>query len=279
MLRLSAFIVAICGCGLLVGCGVRGSTADSKEKFANLSMRTSGPNTLDPVQGSTQYDNRGCNLVYQTLLQYEYLKRPLELKPLLLTEMPTVSEDRKVYHFKLRKDVFFHDDPCFPDGKGRNLVASDVFYSMKRMADDSNQPEGWWLYKDAIVGFDAYREQQNEIAQKAEEQAKERGEKNTPKFDYEIPVAGMKIINDYEFEILLNEPVYRFSYVLAMFQTGVVPKEAVEHYGKKFARHPVGSGAFMFHRWDPGSQIVYVKNPELLGRVLPRRSGNERRWQ
>lgn len=273
MLRLPALLVALCAYGLLVGCGPQVTNDGSKEKAAVLSMRTSGPNTLDPVQGSTQYDNRSCNLVYQTLLQYEYLKRPLELKPLLLTEMPTVSEDRKTYRFKLRQDVFFHDDPCFPGGKGRKLVASDVFYSFKRMADESNLPEGWWLYKDTIVGFDEYRDQQNELVKKAKKIAKDNNTESKVKFDYDVPVAGMKVINDHEFEILLKEPVYRFSYVLAMFQSGIVPREAVEHYGKKFSRHPIGTGAFRFHHWDSGSQIVYVRNPNYWEEYYPEDPG------
>jgi len=196
-------------------------------------------------------------MVYQTLLQYKYLQRPVELAPLLLAEMPSVSEDRKVYRFRLKKHVFFHDDPCFPDGKGRELVANDFFYSIRRMADSENQPKGWWLLKETIIGFDEYREQQNK--------AKE--------FDYDAPVAGMKVINDYEFEIHLKQPLFRFSYVLAMFQTAVVPREAVEFYGKRFSRHPIGTGPFLFERWDSGSQILYVKNPNYWEEYYPEDPG------
>lgn len=269
MLRLPALLVALCACVILAGCSPQATGDDGREKVAVIPMRTSGPNTLDPVQGSTQYDNRGCNLVYQTLLQYKYLERPLKLVPLLLSEMPTVSADGKVYRFKLRQDVFFHDDPCFPNGKGRKLISNDVFYSLKRMADNSNLPKGWWLYKDTIVGFDEYRKEQNEIVQKAKKHAEQTRTKNTVTFDYDAPVTGMIEINDHEFEIHLKESVYRFNYVLAMFQTGIVPWEAVEKYGKKFARHPVGTGAFRFHQWDIGSQVVYVKNPNYWEEYYP----------
>ena len=91
---------------LLAGCE-RARSEESDEKVAYLSMRTAGPNTLDPVQGATQYDNRSCAPVYQTLLQYKYFHRPVELVPLLAAEMPEVSEDGKVYRFQLRKNVFF----------------------------------------------------------------------------------------------------------------------------------------------------------------------------
>ena len=37
---------------------------------------------------------------------------------------------------------------------GREMVADDVFYSWKRLADDSTQTEAWWLMEGTIVGFD-----------------------------------------------------------------------------------------------------------------------------
>lgn len=235
------------------GCGPSDSGSASGERVAYLPMRTSGPNTLDPVQGSSQYDNRACVIIYQTLLQYHYLHRPVKLVPLLLAEMPEISEDRKVYRFRLREGVHFQDSECFPDGKGRELVADDVFYSLKRMADEKNLPKGWWLLKDTILGFDEYRDQQNA----AEE------------FDYDAPVEGMVKLNDHEFEIHLKEPFFRFSYVLAMFQTGVVPREAVEYYGKRFARTPVGTGPFIMERWDTNSQLLYRRNPNYWEEYYP----------
>lgn len=255
MLRLLGFLVATTSVVLSLGCGSPGDVDSGKTIY--LPIVSSGPNSLDPVKGSTQYDNKSTCMVYQTLLQYHYLRRPLELKPLLLAEMPEVSDDGTRYRFKLRDDVYFHDDPCFPEGKGRKMVATDVFYSFKRMADNSNQPKGWWLLKDTIVGFDEYREEQNA--------AKE--------FDYDAPVEGFKLINDHEFEIQLKQPFYRFAYSLAMFQTSVVPREAVEHYGKRFSRHPVGTGPFLFEKWETGSRITYVKNPSYFDERYPEDPG------
>ncbi len=224
------------------------SAATTKPKVLQLPMRTAGPGSLDPVQGSTTYDNRACSLVYETLLQYKYLKRHgLELEPLLLTKMPEASADKKMWSFELKEGVRFHDDPCFPGGKGRVITSRDVFYSMKRMADKRNNPRSWWLYENTIVGFDAYKKEQS------------------PKdsFDYNAEVAGMKILDDRHFEIHLTEPVYRFLYILAMFQTSVVPREAVEKYGVKFGEHPVGTGPFIMRPgdWISGKSLTFYRNP------------------
>ena len=215
------------------------------EIVLHLPMQTAGPNSLDPVRGSSTYDNMAASYVYESLLEYEYLTRPYKLKPCLLEDMPEVSEDGKTFTFKLRDDIFFHDDPCFEGGKGRKVVTDDVFYSLKRMADKDNQPKSWWLMQDTIKGFDDYKKTQNE----AEE------------FDYAAPVSGMVKINDREFQIVLNQPFVRFFYTLAMFQTSVLPREAVDYYQEKFSRHPVGTGPFLLENWESGVQMVYRRNP------------------
>ncbi len=244
-------VLALGSMTLFHGCAP--TVDDGELKVLHIPIVSTGPNSLDPVKGSSQYDSKACSYVYQTLLQYDYFRRPLELKPLLLAEMPEVTDEGKRFRFRLRDDVFFHDDPCFPEGKGRQLVASDVFYSWKRMADNKNQPKAWWLLKDSIVGFDEYRDAQNA----AED------------FDYDAPVEGFKIINDHEFEVLLKQPFYRFTYTLAMFQTSIIPREAVEHYRKRFARHPVGTGPFLLEDWQAGSRMTFVRNPNYFEEYYP----------
>ncbi len=254
---LSRTVLALAALGALAACG---PTQDASEKgltVLHVPMRTDGPNSLDPVQGSTTYDNVACSQIFQTLLQYAYLKEPLELEPLLLAEMPKTEDEGKSYSFRLKKGVRFHDNACWPDGKGRELVAGDVFYSWKRMADNRNKVNGWWLYENTIVGFDDYKNEQNAAVLAGEE------------FDYDAEVAGMRIIDDYAFEVELVEPVQRFPWVLAMFQTAVVPREAVEHYGETLPRNPVGTGPFMMEEWVQGKSLSLVRNPNYHEDLYP----------
>ena len=227
------------------------------ENTLRIPMTTNGPKTLDPVQGSTQYENVAASQVYETLVQYNYLKRPYELEPLLLESMPEVSDDGKVYHFKLKPGVRFHDDACFPGGKGREVVSSDVIYSWKRMADDTQRPKSWWLFENTIVGFDEYRDEQKELKEKME------AAEQPFVFDYDKPVEGLEILSDDEFKVTLKEPVTRFMWILAMFQTSVIPREAVEMYGSQFNRHPVGTGPYTLDPddWRTNQGMTFYRNP------------------
>ena len=232
----------------------------AQDTVLELPMRTAGPNTLDPAQGSTTYENMAISQVYETLLQPKYTD-PNELEPLLLAEMPTSYTDdqgRKVWKFKLREDAYFHDSPAFPDGKGRAVKSDDVFYSLKRLADQrASDGKNWWLLKDTIVGFDEYKARQDQA----------------PEFDYDAPVEGFRKLSDTEFEIVLQEPVYRFIWVLQMFQTSIVPREAVEYYNADgqnlFSANPVGTGPYVFREWRPKQLFVVDKNPNYREAYYP----------
>ncbi|MCA8979316.1 MAG: hypothetical protein KDC14_04775, partial [Planctomycetes bacterium] len=224
----------------------------------NLPIRAAGPGSLDPVRGSTTYDNEACSLVYETLLQYKYLSRPLALEPLLLTEMPAVTEDGLTWRFELRDDVHFQTDACFEspenlEGKGRRMVAEDVIYSWKRLADKSIDTKSWWLVENTIKGFDAWRDERCALQDAAQDED----------FDfYASDVPGLRVTGEFTFEVELTEPVSRFAYVLAMFQLSVVPREAVEFYGERFPRHPVGSGPFVLTKWRNSLSLTFDRNPD-----------------
>jgi ABC-type transport system substrate-binding protein len=247
-----ATVVLASTCGL-----AQGAEQGQGKKVLQMPMRTDGPKSLDPVRGSTQYDNIAIVQVYEPLLQYKYLKRPSELEPLLLEKMPEISADGKTWSFTLKKGIKFHDHPAFPGGKGRELKAQDVFYSWKRMADDANLPKSWWVFEDIIEGFDEYRTEQNTKA------------KGGGKFDYDAPVSGMKIKGDYAFDVVLKQPIQQFQWKLAQFQTAVVAREVVDAEGANFGARPIGTGAFILDKWEPGVSISFNKNPNYHGAPYP----------
>ncbi len=204
--------------------------------------------SLDPVQGNTVYSSLAQSAGYEPILRYKYLRRPLTLEPQLLTRMPDVDESETVYNFELKPGIRFQDDPCFKNGRGRELVAEDVLYSMKRMADPHFQPKGWWIYQARIQGFDAYKEAETA---------------HGGPFNYDVPVPGLVRQGRYRFQIRLVKPYPQFLYVLAHGYTAVVPREAVEYYGAEFGRHMVSTGPFVLESWVPGTKLVYHRNPNF----------------
>lgn len=226
-----------------------------KLKSARIPMRSDGPKSLDPIRGSTTYENQCASQTVETLLQYKYLKRPFEYEPLLLKELPT-SEDGLTWHFTLKDDVKFHDNACFPDGKGREVTSADVFYSWKRMADSKgSKSKVWWVFKDTIKGFDEF---------KATQEAAD-------EFDYDAPVAGLEVVSDKEFRVTLIQRSQGFLWKLCMFQTAVVAREAVEQFGDRFGLSPVGTGPFIVNEgdWQQGQGIKFTRNPNYHESYYP----------
>ena len=74
---------------------------------------------------------------------------------------------------------------------------------------------------------------------------------------------GIEIVDDYTVQIVLSEPVAPFLGNLGQPFLGMVSPTAAEEWGvDDFGSHPVGSGPFMFEKWDREDQIVLVKNPD-----------------
>ncbi len=218
------------------------------EKVLNLVV-TADVKGFDPNQASDLYAGNEVARVYEGLLQFHYLKRPYQLEPNLADGMPTVGDGGLSYTFKLKKGVMFHDDACFPNGKGRELTAEDIAYSIKRMGDPKEQSKGWWLIEGKIAGLDDWRKNGNS--------------------DYTKEIAGIKVIDKHTIKFTLSRPFPQFLYAFAMPFTYAVAKEAVTKYGKEFVNHPVGTGPFITGKYNQGNQIVYTKNPNYRTVTYP----------
>lgn len=199
------------------------------------------PVTLDPAQSSVVYTSFVVVNVYDTLFSFKYLARPYELKLNLAQSWPDISEDGKVYTIKIKPGVHFIDDPAFPDGKGRELVAADVSYSLLRHFDPSVRAQGAWLWQGRIEGLEEWK---------------------AAGANYDAPPSGLTAIDSHTLQIKLNEPYPQLLFTLAQGFAGIVPREAVEHYGRQFATHPVGSGPFMLDRFST-TKAVLVRNPDF----------------
>ena len=229
--------------------------ASAQEPSVLIVPRLAQFDTLDPQRGFDLYTDQALRQVYSTLLTYAYLERPYKLEPDLLESMPAPGADRLTYMFKLRKGVRFVDNACFPGGKGRELTADDVLYTIRRYADANVNNRSFFAMEGAVVGLDAYRAATAKAGPAAD----------LSKTD----VAGLRKVDKYTFTIKLTHENPLFLYALTIASTAVVPVEAVQFYKDRFSLNPVGTGPFMATTpIDRKGTMHLLKNPNYY-RVYP----------
>jgi len=196
--------------------------------------------TLDPAQADDFASRNMTGCIFDTLLEYDYLARPYQLRPSMLAAMPEANATFDRYVFTLRPDLVFADNPCFKSGVERKITADDVLYSIKRVAYAPNHSPVLWMYRSKIKGLDEF----------------------TAANDFNAPIAGFQKIDDYRFAIELVKPDPRFLYILALPNSAVVSKRAFDYYGDNAARKPVGSGPFVLKEWINDYKLELVRNPD-----------------
>ena len=234
-------LVALCASATLTTALAQNAAELKVINFA----RTGQFESIDPVRQLDTESHEMVSLVYSTLLRYAYLERPFKLEPDLLERMPELSADKLSYTFKLKKGVRFHDDKCFPGGKGRELTADDVLYSLRRFADANLNHKSWFLMAGAVVGLDEFRA--------ASTKAGATGDTS------KVAIAGFKKVDSHTFTIQLTKPNPLFLFALASSTTSVVPVEAVRTYGDQFAVHPVGTGPFTLANVERKGVLRFLK--------------------
>src|SRR5688572_32934790 len=64
--------------------------------------------SADPHRVSDIYSNTVISAIFDTPLDYDYLARPLKLKPATLVAMPEVSADAKTYTMRVKPGIYFN---------------------------------------------------------------------------------------------------------------------------------------------------------------------------
>lgn len=186
--------------------------------------------------------------IYDTLLTYDYLARPVKLVPGAAEAMPEASADGMTYTFRIRKGIYFAPDPAFK-GKRRELTAADFAYTIKRIMDPANRSPSASSYEGKIAGLD-------ELVKAA---------RKSGRFDYDAPLQGLQTPDRYTLRVRLTRPDPTMLYVVANATAGAVAREVIEHYGHDSGQHPVGTGPYMLKEYVPRSKIILEANPEYRG--------------
>lgn len=240
------WIIALCASLLFIASG-----AFAQAPKVLSVARTAPFDSLDPQRQFDIASNDIVSMTYNTLLRYSYLERPYRLTPDLLDQMPQLAADQLTYTFTLKKGIRFHDNACFPSGKGREVTADDVLFSLRRYADARINTKSWFAMEGAVAGLDAYRAATAKAAAGTDLSAAD--------------IEGLKRIDSQRFSIRLVKPNPLFLYALALSPTAVVAPEAVRHHQDRLSVNPVGTGPFMLANAERKGVLRLLKNPNYHG--------------
>ncbi len=216
------------------------------EKVLRLQM-LADVDVLDPARAGSLSTLNTIAPLYQQLLTYDYLARPVKLIPYAAETLPQVSSDGRTYTLRVRPGLRYAPHPAF-GGKPREVTAQDFVYSVQRIADPASISMSFAQFEGLIEGLDDLV---------AAARREKRG------LDYAAPIAGLKALDARTLRIRLTRPDPTFIYGLAYAGWSAVPREVVEAEGAEFARHPIGSGPFAVEHFQPGTKLTLKRNPSF----------------
>ncbi len=210
----------------LILAGITGAPAAeelAEKQVLTIAFDAGDSKSLDPHRAATTVDRSTVDPIFNGLVRYppgDQIKPEPDL-----AESWSVSDDKKVWTFQLRKGVYFHPFPGMPEGY--ELTSEDVLYSLKRAAD---------------VEHSAYAGEYDGIS-------------------FSAPDAGTMVIT---LQNPISETLFlaKFAAYAGGF---IVPKKALEAKGDDwFKTNPVGTGPFMFKSYTPREKTVLVPNPKYF---------------
>ena len=209
--------------------------------------------SLFPLNITETSSYRVVSQVYEGLVKLN--QKDLTINPCIADKWE-INDSATVFTLHLRKGVFFHNDPCFTDGKGREVTAYDFKYCFDKLCEAGASNQGFWVFKDKVGGANAYY--QSTIDKKP----------------FTDGVSGVQVIDERTLEIRLQYPIAGFLNILATPYTSVFPKEALEKYGLEMRTKCVGTGPFFIKELIEGEAIILSRNnfywdKDAYGNSLP----------
>ncbi|PXX43112.1 ABC transporter substrate-binding protein [Undibacterium pigrum] len=227
--------------------------AGSAEKVLRVLVSTP-ESSLDPAVASDVPSVSINENIFEPMLRYDYLARPVKLKPNTLTSMPEILDQGKTYVLRLQPGIMFTPDPAFK-GKPRELTAEDYIYSIKRIYDPTVKSPWLFMFEGKLLGDEKLRPGTAKDG-KAQE------------FNVQTSIPGLQAVDKYTLRIRLNAPDSNFLFILATTATGAMAKEVVDAYAGQVGNHPIGTGPFILGQWQRSFRIELLANPQYRKQVF-----------
>jgi len=295
---------------LLVGCDdiqLNNPYSDNEGKQTVLYQSFSErPKHLDPATSYSENEYAFIAQIYEPLFQYHYLKRPYQLTPLTATELPEIiyrdaqgkvlaknASEQDIaytdYVINIKSDIHYQPHPALAkDANGkyiyhqltpdqvqayntlsdfkevgtRELTAGDYIQQIKRLAHPKIQSPIAEIMKNYIVGFDDFSKQVKQL-KKTDITA--------------LSMAGLEIINPYQYRIRIKGKYPQFIYWLSMPFFSPMPWEADVFYEQAGLAdknitldwYPIGTGPYLLAENNPNRRMILQKNPNFHLETYP----------
>ena len=241
--RIVVIALAACGASLAMAQAPAGWADPAKTLRTTIIIAETG---FDPQAAQDLYSNTINSAIFEPLYDYDYLPRPQRIVPRTADGMPEISADGLTWKIKVKKGIYFADDPVFK-GLKRELTAHDYVYAWKRLVDPKVRSPNIFIVRGKFVGLDA-----------AAAAAKD------SKFDYDAEIEGLRALDRYTLQIKFTEPGFTFLPYLTATQLSAVAREVIEKYADANGwamANPVGTGAYKLAEWRRGQRITLDANP------------------
>ncbi len=187
----------------------------------------SDPPSLDPAHITDTVSHAVASELFDGLVAFD---RDLNIQPAIAGRWD-ISQDGRTYTFTLRPGVRFHT--------GRAVTAEDFRYSFERLLAPETRSERTWILE-KLQGARQFMAGETQR------------------------VTGIKVLGPLELQLTLEHPFAPFLSLLAYPAASVVPREAVERWGRQFSTRPMGTGPFRFGRWDHDDRVILEANPDYF---------------
>lgn len=244
----SKIFISLCICCLSISCGGGYNSRNSDRmlkqaeggKFFGGIFRINESEyikNLFPHNITDAYSYRVASQIYEGLFKFD----PETLEVIKgLVEDYQVDETGTIYTFQLKKGIFYHDNPCFTNSKGREMKANDVKYCFTKLCTKNINNQNFSIFKGILKGADKY------YAASADNK--------TPDFEVE----GIRVKDEYTIELELIEPNSLLIINLSRPACFIFPKEAEDKYGIDMRINAVGTGPFSLNVDDVEEDISII---------------------
>jgi len=247
---------------------------------------TQDPGNLDPGKTSASIDFRVLKCLYQTLMVYAYGGESLEPG---VAESHTISEDGRVYTFRLREDAKWSN--------GDTVVAGDFIYAWRRamLAETGSDYRTLFDLIDGVREFnhwrsvlldysaletvlpdsqerDAFTQRYPELQKQSELSGKEKWQLTLDQFARNV---GMKALDDRTLQVSLTTRTPHFIELCAFPTFSPLPEQVIEknlepmtdngviRVNRQYWSDPdrlVTNGPYALTRWDNKQRLVMDQN-------------------